>query len=418
MVLVYKHRNTSTLRLHQPHVLLVYVAISTFTTGSCILFIPFNDTSCRILDIFVLLPLTIMGNILVARSWRLNTLLTPALGIGLDEGSSKRRRIVKQYLMNWLTILVKIFDMKLRRMTIVRRRSSGSASLQQEVTIMELTLLTIILTIPQLVLQICKLCIPSLRSELDEEPECYETSTGGEVMRWVGVVFAIIPLIMLVILSLYNGGLPLLKMYGTSVLQSIAILIGSALIAGPSIYMSVSLETKAYLQSSIVNSFTIGTVWFVVAQNLLLTFKNEKEKDNKTMLRVEKKQHLEGIDSEECEKSANAALQIGKVYEDYGMFDKCVKIYGDAINLFKFEPRRQGMVLVGGYSATEIETFTHVDLASILKLFSAKGKVVASSQSAELIAAAASPDRVYSDALEIYEKCPSAAILDDHSIVL
>lgn len=416
MVLVYKHRNTSTLRLHQPHVLLVYVAISTFTTGSCILFIPFNDTSCMILDLFILLPLTSMGNILVARSWRLNTLMTPALGIRRDDSSSKRRRIVKQYLMNWLTLLVKIFDKKLRRSTVVSRRSS--TSLQQEVTILQLTLLTIILTIPQLVVQICKLCIPSLRSELDEEPECYETSTGGEVMRWVGVVFAIIPLIMLVILSLYNGGLPLLKMYGTSVLQSIAILIGSALIACPSIYMSVSLETKAYLQSSIVNSFTIGTVWLVVAQKLLLTFKNEKEKDNKTMLRVEKKQHLEGIDSEECEKSANAALQIGKVYEDYGMFDKCVKIYDDAINLFKFEPRKQGISLVGGFSETEMKTFTHVDLASILKLFSAKGKVVASSQCAELIAAAASPDRVYSDALEIYEKCPSAAILDDHSIVL
>ena len=36
---------------------------------------------------------------------------------------------------------------------------------------------------------------------------CYESS-GGEIMRWVGVVLAIIPFIMLIMLSIYSEGLP------------------------------------------------------------------------------------------------------------------------------------------------------------------------------------------------------------------
>ena len=74
-VLVYKNRNTSTLKLHQSYVLLFYVAIAAFSTGSCILFIPFSDETCMIMDIFILLPITIMGNILVSRSWRLQGLV-------------------------------------------------------------------------------------------------------------------------------------------------------------------------------------------------------------------------------------------------------------------------------------------------------------------------------------------------------
>lgn len=114
------------------------------------------------------------------------------------------------------------------------------------------------------------------------------------------------------------------------------------------------------------------------------------------------------------------------------MIDKCIKIYDDNINLYKFEPRSPGMVLVGGYSAAEIESFTHVDLASVLKLFAAKGKVCGTAHCASDMSTlrkhdpslnsfaqqASSPERVYTDALDIYERCPSATLLNDHSIVL
>ena len=132
---------------------------------------------------------------------------------------------------------------------------------------------------------------------------CYE-SLGGEIMRWVGVALAIAPLLMLIMLSLYSGGLPLLKMYASSVLKSIGIVVLTVLVSAPAIYMSISLETKIYLQSCIVNAFTCGTCWLVVAEKILITYQNEKEKDSKSMLRVERKQQLEGIDSEENEQAA------------------------------------------------------------------------------------------------------------------
>ena len=104
---------------------------------------------------------------------------------------------------------------------------------------------------------------------------------------------------------------------------------------------------------------------------------------------------------------------------DYGMVDKCVKIYSDTIDLYKFEPRRPGMELIGGYSILEIDSFNHVDLAIILKLLTAKGKVHSSSQSDRAsVRQLVSSSHEYQDALNIYERCQAAAILDDHSIVL
>lgn len=93
-------------------------------------------------------------------------------------------------------------------------------------------------------------------------------------------------------------------MYAASVLKSIGIVVLTALVSGPAIYMSTSLEIKIYLQSCIINSFICGTCWLVVAEKLLITYQNEKEKDSKAMLRVEKKQQFEGIDSEENEQAA------------------------------------------------------------------------------------------------------------------
>ena len=141
--------------------------------------------------------------------------MNPALGIGRDDEptNKKRRRAIKQYQMDFLTFLVRIVDV-CKRKRVGRRISRTKTSLQQEVTLFQLSYLAVILTLPQLVIQLCRLCIPSLRSEIDIDEgddmyisSCYESS-GGEIMRWVGVVLAIIPFIMLIMLSIYSGGLP------------------------------------------------------------------------------------------------------------------------------------------------------------------------------------------------------------------
>ena len=300
---VFKYRESSNLKLHQPHVLLAYVIIAAFATGSCILLVPFNDISCMLQDFFLMLPITFMGNILVARSWRVNILMTPALGIGRDDETSgaKRRRAIKQRVLNCLTAIVTMkLSLKRRVGSEGRgggRRSSISTkrnSLRQEVTLRQLVFLTVALSMPQLVVQMCKLCIPSLRSELAED-DMYsycEESRGGQAMQRLGYALSIIPLFILMLLSMYSGGLPLLKMYARSVQIAALFVLIVAFISIPAIAFAMSVETMVYLQSCIILTFTAGTCWLVVVQKLVPVWKEKKREVS--MFQVTKKGRTRG----------------------------------------------------------------------------------------------------------------------------
>ena len=76
--------------------------------------------------------------------------MNPALGIGRDDEptNKKRRRAIKQYQMDFLTFLVRIVDV-CKRKRVGRRISGTKTSLQQEVTLFQLSYLAVILTLPQ-----------------------------------------------------------------------------------------------------------------------------------------------------------------------------------------------------------------------------------------------------------------------------
>jgi len=339
--------------------------------------------------------------------------MAPALGIGTSGGATSakmKRKIAKKYLVQFLYMVNGSFN---------RCRPSpakhNATSLHQRVTSRQLARLTVTLTMPQLVVQMCKLFIPSLQSELGYS-SC-QVALGGGAMSWVGIVLAIVPLLMWIVLSVYTGDLPLLKVYAQSAFRSTLLVCVVTAIAVPALIFSDSTETIAYLQSCIVMSFTCGTCWFVVVQKLISVLRNERKNDRMTMLRVDKREVHAGNDSDENEKATNVALKIGKVYEEFGMIDRCMKMYNESIEKYTFEPRKPGMDLIGGYTVTEIDSFSHIDLECVMKLFVAKGKVYGTHQCATKENDRPRPEKVYVDALDIYEHCPSAAILEDHSCV-
>ena len=194
LLFVYKHRNHSTLKLHQPGSLMAYGVLAALATSSCILFIPLNNTTCILRDFFICTPITIMGNILVARSWRINTLMTPVLGIGHEEEKNstnvKLRRRLKKLVLKFLTNIIETSNGK-------RNSNNKRKSFHQTVTVRKLWFLATILSAPQLVVQLCKLFTPSLQSELDLVTAVCQESSGGYIMRWVGGVLTAFPFLLL-----------------------------------------------------------------------------------------------------------------------------------------------------------------------------------------------------------------------------
>lgn len=199
---VYKHRKHSTLKLHQPGGLIAYGVLSALATSSCILFIPFNDLTCTFRDFCVSVPITVMGNILLARSWRINLLMSPALGIGREEGNAlntRLRRNLKERVMTFLTNVSALQTCN-RKMRSERRRSSSSfqraafgreRSFKQTVSVKQLVFLATILSTPQLVVQLCKIFVPTLQSDLGMRMSMTSTCVdtfGGNIIRWLGGV--------------------------------------------------------------------------------------------------------------------------------------------------------------------------------------------------------------------------------------
>lgn len=208
-------------------------------------------------------------------------------------------------------------------------------------------------------------------------------------------------------------------MYAKGILTSflfVAVVCGVSL---PALVWSTNIETSVYLQTCIVISFTLVTMWFVAAEKLLLLGKEQGGKDGAALLRIRRQSsdYFEANDKhdDENEKATTCALTIGKVYEDFGLVDKCIEVYSEGLKKYRFEPRHPGMELIGGYTRMELDSFNHVALASILRLFIAKGKAICTASS--ITETKYSAEKVYIDALEVYENCKSADELLEHSIV-
>ena len=116
------------------------------------------------------------------------------------------------------------------------------------------------------------------------------------------------------------------------------------------------------------------------------------------------------------EKSATLALTIGKMYEELGMAQKSIKLFDDALNLWRFDPHRIDKELIGGFTIDEVNSFRGEDLEYIIQLNIAKGRVngtyVSDGEEGQRSAAQA-----WLDALEIYERAPGSISIQDRSII-
>ena len=194
--LIIKYRKKDgNLQLAQPLVLVVLVIAGSISIVSCI-FLTHHDRNnnhvdeifCNIRDVFILLPLTFAGNILLARVWRVVLLLTPVLVAGSrqvshhesENGLSCGDRC-KGILIFHLTNIADfyywvkwVFQNSKSNTTTMRRTSTA---LRKNVPLSQLLVLTIILTLPQLVLQILILSVPAMQGHIVAK----EFIIGGEM---------------------------------------------------------------------------------------------------------------------------------------------------------------------------------------------------------------------------------------------
>jgi tetratricopeptide (TPR) repeat protein len=450
-----RYRKDGSLQLAQPLVLAALIVAGSISIVSCIFLThkdrnethEVNEVFCRIRQIFILLPLTFAGNILLARVWRVVILLTPVLVAGTrislqesDDGLScgeKCKCSLVFHLTNvadfyyWVEWLFRNSKTK-----TPKKMQRTSTALRKKVPLTQLFVLTLILTFPQLVLQVLVLSVPAMQAHfvakdliiagemIGEANEC-----AAEAGLWplcVGIALTIIPYILASIIAL-NSSDELPKVFNESkaytrcckvVVLTVAITVPPLIFDGGPIP-----DVTVYLFSCLVFSLAMSPCWFLAYPKIwqaVTTFDENRQTQSTLRKLLRKHKSAKGFlpmsSRDDNGKSAKLALTIGKMYEEMGMAQKSIDLFDEALAVWECDPGREHKEKIGGFTLEEINSFTVQDLEHIVNLLIARGRVKGTFQVNEATEQK-NAAQSWLDALEIYEKAPARANMKDRSML-
>ena len=187
----------------------VDVFASSVATLSAYLFaFPENDIACASRQPIIFTSLSLIGTLLSTRAWRIGSILAPAadfassagggeIPYGGNNNSSRSKLTIERahtVAMNILTSLstLSIACGKSRRITL----GGGGKGIRRQIDTTQLLFVTVILMMPQLILQVLNVAIPIMRA----------TSTKRPIVPFViGVVLIAIPFFLALLLNTSEG---------------------------------------------------------------------------------------------------------------------------------------------------------------------------------------------------------------------
>lgn len=342
-----------------------------------------------------------------------------------------------------------------------RRRRNSTLSIRRQVPVDRLLFLVFVLLIPQLTLQIMNIAVPVMRETRathydDEVMVAYHTCdrSSGPTSFIIGVLFALFPYFLTYLLSFdSSSSLPDVFDELNAFVRACHIFLVVTFSTVPAAYLSRTPDAHLYIITFLVVFGAVTPpVRFIVVPKLIPIWRGEKAAVVTHLLRrlgsrgndrshrrrrtsvVTEGGDADGSQSathtsdsavdrqkrrslvEANEKSANLALTIAKMYEDIGSSKKTVKIYDDALNLWKTEHNRRNKPLIGDYTEDEINVMERKEVTLICRLLIAKGRVLGSLESGDSRATAKAAD-AWLDSLDIFAYAPAASNIKDRSII-
>jgi len=87
---IIKYRRLPAMQLAQPSILAMFTMSGATTVAGCYLIIPWNDMSCTFRDPIILTSLSLSGSVLAGRVWRISTIMSPVLSLGVSSFGGAR----------------------------------------------------------------------------------------------------------------------------------------------------------------------------------------------------------------------------------------------------------------------------------------------------------------------------------------
>jgi hypothetical protein len=438
---LYKHRNNLLLQLFQPECLSLFVTAGAIASFASFLFaFPEYDVTCALRQPIILTCITLMGNLLVARAWRIGCIISPVATFAasgnseIDTAGMTRLKVV-----NVLSRL----SQRGRYIGSCGKVGSNNTGIRRTITFADSIFVAMVLLAPQLVLQIINLSVPSVRMEsvkIVEGEGLYtcESKADGPYFLIVGIVLAAIPfgISLLINLKSEGEGIPDNFRELDDILASIAASFWMLVTTLPTVGMMGQMlpHARAYLLAASVLSVVLPLFCNTAQakfQNAARVATNSKQgssirRESIFNIRREVKRTSSDLSSRSRNGKVEDDLQIleaaeeravmGKMFETMGSTSKAVAMNRDILTLFKV---KEEFTCETGFTLSEIHSLGPKSLEFVVKTLIGSAKLwrrifMSNPDNEE---AKRRDIKSCMDALDIFDKAPAKKHLSDRSVV-
>uniref|UniRef100_A0A7S2LUJ2 G-protein coupled receptors family 3 profile domain-containing protein n=1 Tax=Skeletonema marinoi TaxID=267567 RepID=A0A7S2LUJ2_9STRA len=434
---LYKHRNNLLLQLFQPGSLSLFVAAGAIASIASLLF-AFSeyDATCALRQPIILTSITFMGNILIGRTWRIGSIISSTTTFAASSDDIDAVGAAKLKVMN---VLSKLSQLGRYVGSCGRAKFGGNSGIRRAITFADSIFVVMVLLIPQLVLQIVNLSVPSVRMGSVEiiEGEGHYTceSRAGPYVLIVGVVLAATPFVISLLINIESEGIPdkfrELDEIAASMTSSFWMLLATL----PSVGMIGQTEPNArsYLMAASVLSFVLPLSYNIAQtrlQSITMSTGIARGKANSkqgTSIQRQTKRTSSNLlsstrdgkvgDDPQTLQAAEERAVMGKMFGTMGSTSKAVAMNRDILTLFKVEG--DDFSWETGFTLPEIHSLGPKSLEVVVKTLVGSAKLWHKIFLSNPVNEGA--NRMFvkccTDALDIFEIAPAKKQLSDRSVI-
>ena len=261
---VYLHRKSQILQLSQAYFLIVYLIAAVIASASSWLLLPENDAFCQMSHPIILTNLHLMSSIALGRLWRINSLVSPLLTKG---------RMPPPKLHVFHGAITRFFSRK--------------QSIRRTMNDRQLLIFILILTLPQVILQILGAVIQPFEHGIDlNEDEsrgreyCRTDASAEKSLHLYGFIYFSIIVLSLVMQAYRSRNLPSLlnetRIIFDSTLISVVLLVLGLSIFAVTDSPTTNPAVSYVIQVAIVLTFTCNTSFRFALPKLQMVWRGEQ----------------------------------------------------------------------------------------------------------------------------------------------
>lgn len=343
------HRTKRVLEFAQPIVICIFIACSIITSSTCYLFIyTTNAIGCAIREPLIYIFISLMGATIAGRAWRISTIMNNPLNtFGKSLKDVPRIERTRQFMLHVLTLLSGTGMLRCIRGANVRGGRGGGGTRQSPlrvtITFGQMMRTILILILPQVLLQIVILAIPSLRSVQSIVYTDYYGVTvgqkicqGSKAVSWqlyVSIALALFPYIVAYLLNQRPRTeleqLPDMIDEREALRLSFGIFIRVLVIAAPVIGLTLySPAARVYASICLVLGLPLALCYHIAYMKLVSTMTSTSKQRSSSSVRT-------STDSIGDKSSAAYALKMAEMYSKIGRTEETIQLVEETLSIFR-----------------------------------------------------------------------------------